>query len=547
MRALSRPRWLIVLMVAALAGGGILLLAGLIGSDRALLRPLSARLPLAAAGTVAAPLLSALLGIGGGLLAARRTEWINRRVRALVIVGCTACLGWMALVSAFWFAVRDELLALQNAGPADQAVASALSTLLLPATAVVFGAAWLIAVRVRATARAVALSGPVRTAHSWGLPTTGRIIRLVLRGTVPAIAVILIIELILLHAGSLAVQAVILAPSLATTPPALPVESLPVVLVIILLGIVAVSVTGIPIVWMAFGPPASPLQPTNPNGPGDPAAASLASTSFRSTDFLDIRDLCLHPGPGPELRGPLAGISLTVPRGQSLALVGDHGDGASLLCHALVGLPPLHSAVSSGSILFDGTELVGLPERQFRQLRGQRIGFLDTPGTTHLDPGLRIGRQLAPLMSGPGHATRSRARRAVLAALRGVGVEDAAAVFAAYPHQVADATTQRVLLAGALARCPELLIADHPTERLSAGEESDLLDVLHALQVDRGFTLIVASARVQNVVRCDRVAVMSQGVIVEYASSHDLITSPQHPHSRQLIDAERSAPASPAG
>jgi ABC-type dipeptide/oligopeptide/nickel transport system ATPase component len=544
MRAKPEPRWLVVLLVAALATGCGVLLTALIGPDPTVLGPLSARLPLAAAGTVAAPVLSALLGVGGGLLAARRTEWINRRVRALVITGCCACLGWMALVSAFWFAVQGELLALQNAGPADQGLAGALSTMLLPATAVVFGAAWLTATRVRAAVRAVALSGPVRTAHSWGLPTTRRIIRRALHRTLPAIVLVGVVEFAVLYAGSFAVQAVIIDPALADTLPLLPADTLPAVLAIALIAIVALSLTAIPIASMAFGPSSSPLRPTSP---ADPAGRALASTTFRSTDFLDIRNLRLHPGAGPELLEPLVGISLTVARGQSLAVVGDHGDGASLLCHAIVGLPPLHSAVSSGSILFDGTELVGLSERQFRQLRGQRIGFLDAPGSTQLDAHIRVGRQLAGLLGGTAGGRRSRARAEVLVTLHGVGIDDADAVAAAYPHQLTDATRQRVLLAAALVRFPELLIADHPTERLSAVDESDFLDLLHALQVSRGFTLIVASARVANVVRCDRVAVMDQGVIVEYASSQDFITAPQHPRSRQLIKSERSTPPNPAG
>jgi ABC-type dipeptide/oligopeptide/nickel transport system ATPase component/ABC-type dipeptide/oligopeptide/nickel transport system permease component len=547
MRATTGPRWVAVLVASVLAGCGILLLATLIGSGPAVLRPLSARLPLAAAGTLAAPLLSALLGIGGGLLAARRTEWVNRRLRALIIAGCCACLGWVGLVTAFWFVVQGELQALQTLGPADRAGASALSTLLIPATAVVFGAAWLIAGYVRAETRSVALAGHVRTAHSWGLSTAGRVIRRVLRATLPTVLVVLVIELLILYAGSLAVQAVFSTPALASTLPMLPPESLPVVLMVTLLGIVALSFTGIPVLRMAVGPPASPLQPSAPPTRPEPADQILPSTTFRSSDILDIRDLRLHPGPGPELREPLTGISLTVARGQSIAVVGDHGDGASLLCHAIAGLPPLHSAVSSGSILFDGTELVGLPERQFHNLRGRRIGFLDAPGTSCLDPHTRIGRQLTALMRGRQRRSRSFARADVLTALHAVGIQDAAAVFAAYPHQVSDATAQRVLLAAALARTPELLIADHPTERLPRGEETGFLDALHALQADRGFTLIVASSRVANVVRCDRVAVMNRGVIVEFASSQDLITAPRHPHSRQLIDTEQSARDGAAG
>jgi ABC-type dipeptide/oligopeptide/nickel transport system ATPase component/ABC-type dipeptide/oligopeptide/nickel transport system permease component len=540
MRATPGSRWLIVLVVWALAGYGVLLLAGLVGSGPALLQPLSARLPLAAAGTVAAPPLTVLLGMAGGLLAARRTGWIDRRLRALVLTGCAACLGWMVLVTGFWFLVRGELLALHTLNPAERAGASALSTLLLPATAVVFGAAWVIAGRVRTATRSVALAAHVRTARSWGLPTTGRILRQVLRSTLPAILMVSVVEFLVLYAGSFTVQAVFVTPALAATLPLLPAESLATVLIVTLSGVIALSLSALPIAALAFGPSTSPLRPSPPATP-EPGAPILPSASFRSSDVLDIRDLRLQPGPGDDSPEPRAGISLTVARGQTLAVIGDHGDCASLLCHAIVGLPPLHSAVSSGSILFDGTELVGLPERHFRALRGQRIGFLDAPGTSRLDPDARIGRQLAGLMAGRQRCSRSRVRSAVLAALAGVGIEDAAAVFEAYPHQLSDATAQRVLLAGALARNPELLIADHPTLSLTDGEEEGFLDVLHALQEEREFTLIVASSRVENVLRCDRVAVMDRGVIVEYASPHDLIPASPHPQSRQVSGGERPA------
>ena len=540
MRAQAGPRWLGVLLVVVLAGGAVLLVVLLAGADAARLHPLSARLPLATAGTVASPVLSGLLGIGAGLLAARRTEWINRRVRALVLAGSCACLVALTLTGALWFAVQGELLTLAGTGPAGSAGASAVSTLLLPATAVIFGAAGIIAVRIRAVTRDVALAGHVLTAYSWGLPTTGRIIRRVLRRTLPTVLVVLTVDVVVLYAGSLAVQAVITAPSLATALPLLPAESLPVVLVVTLLCILALIVTVVPLASAVLRPPPSPLRPAAPGLRARPGTSALPSTSFRSSDFLDIRDLRLHPGcePGAEAE-PLAGISLTVARGESLAVVGDHADGASLLCHAIAGLPPLRCAISSGSILFDGTELVGLSERQFRRLRGHRIGFLAAPGTDRLDPEATIGAQLAGLTAERPGGPRHRARAETLALLTDVGIDDAVTVFAAYPHELSVATAQRVLLAGAIAREPRFLIADHPTEGLSAGDEADFLDVLHTLQVQHGFTLIVASARVEIVVRCDRVAVMQEGVIVEHASAHDVITAPQHPHSRQLLAADR--------
>jgi ABC-type dipeptide/oligopeptide/nickel transport system ATPase component len=546
MRADAGPRWWGVGLVALVVGAALVVFSGWAGADAALLRPLSSRLPLASLGTLASPVLSALLGIGGGLLAAWHSPWLDRRLRMLVALGSFGCLAWIAVVSALWFAVQGELLALLD-DPAGRAGVSALSTLMLPATFTVFGGAAMIAVQVRTATRDAALEAHVQTAQAWGLPTAGLVIRRVLRTTSPAVLMVMIVEFLLLFVGSATVQAAFTTPPLADSLPLLPADSLPLVLAAALLCILALLVTGVPLARTVLGPPSSPLRSvpapdrwgTRPGGPLPPVAPTLASTGFRSADFLDIRDLRLGSGSGFPRR--LAGINLTVARGEALAVVGDDGDGASLLCQAIAGLLPLGSAVSSGSILLDGTELVGLPERQFSRLRGHRIGFV-APGTHRLNPRVPIGRQLASLTTGPSTASLPRARTDAAALLTGVGVEDADAVLAAYPHQLSDATAQRVLLAAALVREPQLLIADDPGVHLPDCEEAGILDVLHALRHERGFTLIVASTGIENVARCDRVAVMSQGTIVEHASAQDLLTAPQHPHSKHLLAAGRAAP-----
>ncbi|MGY4859214.1 ATP-binding cassette domain-containing protein [Cryobacterium sp. AP23] len=553
MRIAAGPRWLGALILSVVLVGAVALVAWLAGPGVALLLPLSARLPLATAGTVASPILSGLLGIGGGLLAARHTRWISQRLRALVLAGCVVCVVWMALVSTFWFAVQGELLNLLALDESERAGVSALSTLLLPSTAVIFGAAAVIAVRVRAATPVVAFEGHVQTAQSQGRRTIPLVIRRVVERTLPLILMVLIIEFLALYGGSLTVQAVFGTPSLvAVLPPLLPAESLPYVLGATLICIIGLVAAVVARAGTVTGPPTSPLPLRAAPGRRGAAtgtrsgASPLPSTRFRSADLLDIRALRLHSGAGPAGSGSTAGINLTVARGQALAIVDGGDDGASLLCLAIAGLLPPRSAISSGSILFDGTELVGLPERQFRGLRGRRIGFLAASGTHRLDPGVRIGRHLARLAASRPGSTRARARADALALLSGVGIDDAATVFAAYPHQLSAATAQRVLLAGALVLTPQLIVADNPTGCLDAADEASFLDVLHALQRAHGFTLIVASARAANVARCDRVAVMSDGTIVEYAAADELLTNPQHPHSRRLLaDDSQPAPTGP--
>jgi ABC-type dipeptide/oligopeptide/nickel transport system ATPase component len=545
MRAVGGPRWLGLAIVMLAAGLGIVLGARSVGADAALLRPLGSQLPLVTVGTVASPLLSVLLGIGGGLLAAWHSEWMGRRLRTPVILGCSACLLFMIVAGALWFAVRGELGAVQD-DPAGRAGVSAVCTLLLPATAAVFGAATLIAVSVCRSIRRVVFDAPVQTTYAWGLPATALVVRRVLRSTLPTVLTVIIAESAVLYAGSAVVQAVFTTPALAESLPLLPVESLPVVLAVALLCVAAILATGVPLTRALLSPPSSPLpvplegRDASPDRSGSSArvdAPALASPGFRSADFLDIRDLRLSSG--LEYGASLTGLDLTVSRGQALAVVGDDGDGASLLCHAIAGLLPLNTAIASGSILFDGTELVGLPERAFRRLRGLRIGFLAAPGQHRLNPDMRIGQQLDRLVTPA--APRSEARASTTGLLTRVGIEDAVTVSLAYPHQVSEATAQRVLLAAAVARGPDLLIADDPGGRLAVADGAGFLDVLHDLRREHGFTLIVASAGIEHVKRCDRVAVLNRGSIVEHASAHELLTDPQHPHSRRLLGTGRSA------
>ena len=554
MRAVRGPRWLGLLILLFLAVCGVLLTTWLTGSDDAMLRSLSTRLPFAAAGTVAAPILSGLLGVGFGLLVTRRHGWADQGLRALILAGSAVCLVWLALVSIFWFAVQGEILPLLADEPAARAGLSTLSTLLIPATLVVFGGAVAIAVHVRAATRKVAALGYVQTVRSQGLPTTGPVVRRVLRHTLPAVVAVQLVEFLVLYGGSLTVQAAFAAPPLAADlQPLLPAESLPLVLGAILLGVVGLVTAGFALAASTPAAVVEALQRTSAEDGGlaalftssrlPPArflpapadTAVLASTGFRAADFLDIRDLRTLTTGQRVQREPLAGISLTVARGQTLAVIGDDRDGTSLLCHAIAGMQQLRHSVMSGSILFDGIELVGLPERDFRHLRGQRIGFLPAPAADRLDPNSRVGQHLVTLLTRQTDTTRSLARTAALELLVRVGLEDAERVFAAYPGELPPVTGQRVLLAGALVGAPQLMVADDPTRGFAPAETAAFLDLLHSVQHERGFTLITASLKVETAVRCDRVAIMSGGAIVEYASVPELLSAPQHPHTQRLL------------
>ncbi|MET0954937.1 MAG: ATP-binding cassette domain-containing protein, partial [Cryobacterium sp.] len=442
MRAVVGTRWLGVVILLSLAGSGVILITRLSDPDDALLHLLLTQLPVAATAGAATPLLSAVLGVGLGLATAHRGGWVDQTMRTLVITGLGLCVGWAVLLGGFWFALHIELTPML----ADERTALAriglLSTLLLPATAVLLGAALAISVHVRSAARAVSLEGFVRTARLRGLPITGMVLRRVLRRTLPAMLTVLAAELIVVYCGALIVQAVYTRATLPADLLLLPAGSLPVVL-----GCAVAAVIGILIVALATatGWGLAPVDGWRPGAGGrgdDPVpATSMPSTGFRSADLLDIRDLRIHQVPEqpwaeePGTAGPDDSINLTVARGEAVAIIGDHSSGTGQLCRAIVGLLPLRTPVRSGSILFDGRELVGLPEREFRRLRGAQIGILDSPSSHRLDPRVRVGKTLTGILAARPGASRSGARAAALQLLSRVGVDTVEDVFTAYPHQ----------------------------------------------------------------------------------------------------------------
>ncbi|WEO77774.1 ATP-binding cassette domain-containing protein [Cryobacterium sp. SO2] len=589
-----------MMVLLSLVGSGAIVLTRLADPNDAVLHALAESWPLTSIVTLAAPALSGLLGVGLGLLlSADRGGRDDAVLRNLVLTGCALCLSWAAIVSALWFAVAIGLgpvasdVVDADAGMAGNPGQGVLNYLLIPAVAVVFGSAAVIAVHVRATARSVSGEQFLQTMRSRGLPTTALVGRRVLRRSALPILAVLAAELVVAFGCALAAQAVLASPApggaLSLNVPA---QGLPVVLALVLVGAVGIVVAGVPAAARfgaarfgaarfgaarfgaarfgtarftpaQFAPSQvaplefAPSQPPALPGPAvqrgsaatlpdyQPAAAgTLPSTSFRAADFLDIRDLGFTPAGSTDVSQG-AGISLTVQRGETLAVIGDASSGTSTLCLAIAGLLPAGVPVRSGSILVDGHELVGLPERDFSRLRGHLIGYLAAPGPHRLDPRARLGRQVLTLLARQPLASRSGLRQAAADLFASVGIEKPEAVLRAYPYEVSAETAQRVLLAGVLAPRPQLLVAHDPTLGLDAAAETEFLDLLHAVRREAGFTLIVSSARVELAVRCDRVAVMSSGTIVEHASVGELFTAPQHPHTRLLL-AEREARRAPA-
>jgi peptide/nickel transport system ATP-binding protein len=253
--------------------------------------------------------------------------------------------------------------------------------------------------------------------------------------------------------------------------------------------------------------------------------------------LLEVRDLSIelqtHRGPALAVRD----VSFTLERGGSLGLVGESGCGKSITAMALLGLLP-EGAKVTGSILFEGQELVGKGEREMCALRGDRIGMIFQEPMTALNPVHTVGRQVAePLRLHRGVSTAD-ARKEAIALLDRVGIPDAARRIDAYPHQFSGGQRQRITIAMALACGPDLLIADEPTTALDVTIQRQILDLVRELVAERGMALILISHDLgviaQNV---SRMLVMYGGTVVESGSTASVFAHRMHPYTLGLFGA----------
>ncbi len=239
-------------------------------------------------------------------------------------------------------------------------------------------------------------------------------------------------------------------------------------------------------------------------------------------------------------RGPAAAVrelSFSLEKGQTLGLIGESGCGKSITALALMGLLP-ERAETSGSIRFDGQELVGLPDAALRQLRGNRIGMIFQEPMTALNPVHTIGHQVAePLMLHRG-ATARAAQRQAIELLERVGIPDAARRAGAYPHQFSGGQRQRITIAMALACGPDLLIADEPTTALDVTIQGQILDLIADLVQERGMALLLISHDLgviaQNVAH---MMVMYGGRVMESGPTATVFAGMRHPYTRGLFGA----------
>jgi len=253
--------------------------------------------------------------------------------------------------------------------------------------------------------------------------------------------------------------------------------------------------------------------------------------------LLEISGLRLvFPTPDGGDAVALDGIDLALDRGRTLGLVGESGCGKSMTALAVMRLVPPPGRITAGRILFDGRDLLALPEREMRALRGARIGMVFQEPTTALNPVLTVGSQVAEAVVLHRPVSKREAWERATALLAEVGIPDPARRARDYPHQLSGGMRQRVVIAMAIACGPQLLVADEPTTALDVTIQAEILDLLRALRERHGMAMVLISHDLGVVAeQADEVAIMYAGRIVERAAVVALFARPRHPYTQALL------------
>ena len=231
-------------------------------------------------------------------------------------------------------------------------------------------------------------------------------------------------------------------------------------------------------------------------------------------------------------------VSFQIGAGETLGLVGESGSGKSVTAFSILRLLQAPGRVTAGRVLFEGRDLLTLPERDMRRVRGARISLIFQEPMTALNPVMRVGDQIAEALTVHGVTTWREARTRAADLLQSVHIPDAARRVRDYPHQLSGGMRQRVMIAIALACQPALVIADEPTTALDVTMQAQVLDLLRELRTRYNLALLLITHDFGVIAEmADRVAVMYRGTLVEEGAVRQILRAPVHDYTRRLLAA----------
>ncbi len=240
---------------------------------------------------------------------------------------------------------------------------------------------------------------------------------------------------------------------------------------------------------------------------------------------------------GGEVRA-VDGVSFKVDAGKLMGLVGESGSGKTASVLSIMRLLPESARITSGEILFEGHDLLKLPEPAMREIRGARIAMIFQEPMTSLNPVFTIGSQIGEAIRLHQHTARAETRERTIEALRMVGMADPERRIDDYPHQLSGGMRQRVMIAMALSCNPKLLIADEPTTALDVTIQAQILDLLHELQQRLQLAVILVTHDLGIVAEyADDVTILYAARVMEQAPAAELFRAPMNPYTRGLLES----------
>jgi oligopeptide transport system ATP-binding protein len=231
-------------------------------------------------------------------------------------------------------------------------------------------------------------------------------------------------------------------------------------------------------------------------------------------------------------------VSFSIDKGETLGVVGESGSGKSITALSVLRLIPTPGKILSGEVWFDGKDLLKLPDKEIRKIRGKEIAMIFQDPMTSLNPVLTIGKQLSEPLMQHLSMTKEQARKESIELLKMVGIPNPADRIKAYPHQFSGGMRQRVMIAMALACRPKLIIADEPTTALDVTIQAQILELLDKLKNETG-TAVMLITHALGVVAgmANRIHVMYGGRIAESATADELFENPRHPYTMGLLSS----------
>jgi len=259
--------------------------------------------------------------------------------------------------------------------------------------------------------------------------------------------------------------------------------------------------------------------------------------SSKSDGFLSVKELVVEYTAEGQVIHAVNGVSFTLERGKTFGLVGETGAGKTSTAKAILRiLPDPPAKIKGGEIFLDGEDLLKFSEKEMRRIRGRKVSMIFQDPMTALNPIMRIGEQIAEVISLHNKISKDEANEQAMKMLEKVGIPRDR--FNEYPHQFSGGMKQRVVIAIALACSPELLLADEPTTALDVTIQAQVLEMINKLKVDFNTSMIMISHNLGVVAEvCDDIGVIYAGEIIEIGSKEAIFDHPTHPYTLGLFKA----------